>query len=556
VRKSSEKASFGGCLKNGKSDGSKGWRRIWQKLWFPIMGLGAFLWFLIRVIPKPSRASYPCQRAAFPLATSFIIWLTGMFSGALFFGRLKRKFLKIPYLIVALSIVAIVVATGWSFHWFPGKVAAAPVRLAPSTVAIVQSTQARAGNIQYDEIKSLVKQACDLAGGLETVVQNGDVVVIKPNLVTYNSNGRNLAPEVNGTTTDWRVTKAVVELVRRINPDGKIYVMEGASVPTQRAFDVLKYSLANFPGADLVVTLDQDCGSWQDTNSDGIVKVGLPNGRYKKEYYLNRKIKEADVFISLSCLKTHWSCGISGSVKNIGMGAAPPNIYGYSATNPWRNNMVNHNTDDLDQELSDFYECRPAEFTIIDGLQGLQNGPISANTSDRMNMRLILAGKDAVAVDTICGLVMNWDPESINYLKYLNSDSFGNLDTACINVVGKKVDQVRKNFAGRGRGTKVTDKTAPTLTVNSAAAQGNTLRLSLAVGPDCVKAEIYLDGELQLPALTSNFSNIVIDTNGLSSGSHSVSVNAYDRFLNRTEKTVTVYGQGGGPSSPPDSSGN
>jgi uncharacterized protein (DUF362 family) len=48
-----------------------------QKIVFIITGLAAFIWFLIRVIPKPSRATYPCQRAAFPMATAFIIWLTG-----------------------------------------------------------------------------------------------------------------------------------------------------------------------------------------------------------------------------------------------------------------------------------------------------------------------------------------------------------------------------------------------------------------------------------------------------------------------------------------------
>jgi hypothetical protein len=40
-------------------------------------GFIALLWFLIRVIPKPSRAAYPCQQAAFPIASAFILWLTG-----------------------------------------------------------------------------------------------------------------------------------------------------------------------------------------------------------------------------------------------------------------------------------------------------------------------------------------------------------------------------------------------------------------------------------------------------------------------------------------------
>ncbi len=43
-------------------------KRHWFAWVFPIGGLLALIWFLIRVIPKPSRATYPCQRVAFPLA--------------------------------------------------------------------------------------------------------------------------------------------------------------------------------------------------------------------------------------------------------------------------------------------------------------------------------------------------------------------------------------------------------------------------------------------------------------------------------------------------------
>ena len=55
----------------------QGRSRFW--LWVsPVVGLFALVWFLVRVIPKPSRAAYPCQRAAFPLAASFVIWVTGL----------------------------------------------------------------------------------------------------------------------------------------------------------------------------------------------------------------------------------------------------------------------------------------------------------------------------------------------------------------------------------------------------------------------------------------------------------------------------------------------
>ena len=45
-----------------------------------LAGLAALIWFLVRVIPKPSRAAYPCQRAAAPLASGFVGWAIGLVS--------------------------------------------------------------------------------------------------------------------------------------------------------------------------------------------------------------------------------------------------------------------------------------------------------------------------------------------------------------------------------------------------------------------------------------------------------------------------------------------
>ncbi len=51
---------------------------FWLLLALKASGALALIWFLVRVIPKPSRANYPCQRAAFPLASSFVLWLCGL----------------------------------------------------------------------------------------------------------------------------------------------------------------------------------------------------------------------------------------------------------------------------------------------------------------------------------------------------------------------------------------------------------------------------------------------------------------------------------------------
>ena len=57
---------------------------------FPIFGVTALLWVLLRVLPKPSRAAYPCMKVAAPLASTFIVWLVG-FSGSFFLFRRARE---------------------------------------------------------------------------------------------------------------------------------------------------------------------------------------------------------------------------------------------------------------------------------------------------------------------------------------------------------------------------------------------------------------------------------------------------------------------------------
>jgi len=76
----------------------------WLRWLFPITGLLALIWFLIRVIPKPSRATYPCQRVAFPLASGFIVWLLGLASSAAAYRKAKRSFVQARYVLAAICI--------------------------------------------------------------------------------------------------------------------------------------------------------------------------------------------------------------------------------------------------------------------------------------------------------------------------------------------------------------------------------------------------------------------------------------------------------------------
>ena len=96
-------------------------KRYWLLLAWPIIGLFSLIWFLLRVIPKPSRAAYPCQRIAMPLASSFVVWLVGLASSAVALHK-ARGFLRRSRLGPACICVAVAVLAGViSFSDMPGN---------------------------------------------------------------------------------------------------------------------------------------------------------------------------------------------------------------------------------------------------------------------------------------------------------------------------------------------------------------------------------------------------------------------------------------------------
>jgi len=99
------------CPKQGKSQSANGKYR-WVKWIFPLAGLVSLIWFLIRVIPKPSRALYPCQRVAFPLASGFVALLLGFGASALAFKKAKLNFARRRY-IVGLACAVLSVTAVW-----------------------------------------------------------------------------------------------------------------------------------------------------------------------------------------------------------------------------------------------------------------------------------------------------------------------------------------------------------------------------------------------------------------------------------------------------------
>jgi hypothetical protein len=267
---------------------------------------------------------------------------------------------------------------------------------------------------------------------------------------------------------------------------------------------------------------------------------------------------EADALISIPVVKNHWNAVVTGAIKNISIGAAPPRIYGNSGVDIGRNSMVNHASNNLHDWIVDYFSCLPADFVVMDGLQGLQNGPLpSVNNSvglaqHQKNLRSILASKDALAIDTVSANITGWDYTSVPYLMKLNAigQAGGKPNGRVIQLRGnpkdiivlgnKTVDDVRDSYAGNmgagNTGSRISqeNQVKPTVTINSASFSGSTLNLALSLsnGPhdNVVKIDVYIDGVYR-ESFNTGMDNVSFEVPNLAGGSRSIEVRAYTKFM-------------------------
>jgi hypothetical protein len=92
--------------------------RTWRPPVAAFVGLAALVWFCLRVIPRPSRVRYPCQRAALPIASAFLAWLLGALGLARSLRAARRRLAAASPLVTlgaaCGTLVAVAAAVGFA----------------------------------------------------------------------------------------------------------------------------------------------------------------------------------------------------------------------------------------------------------------------------------------------------------------------------------------------------------------------------------------------------------------------------------------------------------
>lgn len=166
-----------------------------------------------------------------------------------------------------------------------------------------------------------------------------------------------------------------------------------------------------------------------DLDSDPEVWVPV-NGHVFKGLRLPRALVEADLLVNIPKAKTHFLTGVTVGIKN---------LFGCIR---YEDRKKYHREIDLASVLTDLLKALPPGLTVVDAVQAMEGFGPHAGTA--VEMGLVIAGTDAVAVDTVGTYLMGVEPRSLAILQVAEKLGLGNIDTAVIRVVGEELDEVRR----------------------------------------------------------------------------------------------------------------
>lgn len=266
-----------------------------------------------------------------------------------------------------------------------------------------------------DAIREHVRDACDLIGGLESLIMPGDTVLLKPNLVQP-------YPYETGATTNPHLVEALVGLCREKGAR-RVVIGDGSCVgaDTRKAFENCGLvDAAERTGAELV-----------DFTKSEFQYVVNPLAKKMKRIRIPKDFIESDVVINLPVMKTHDALEVSLGLKN---------MKGLLQTS----DKKRFHKWGLAQSIVDLNQIARPDLTIIDGTVGMEGaGPTSG---EPVNLGLLLASKDVVAVDVVALEIMGYSLDEVPYIRMAGEAGLGCAALDEIEVEGLSIGEVRHPF--------------------------------------------------------------------------------------------------------------
>jgi len=270
-----------------------------------------------------------------------------------------------------------------------------------SRVAIVKGT---------NPVETTVEALETVETDVDSVLSGRKPILIKPNYL----NSRHPS---TGITTDSRVIEGVVKFLktRRIED---IVIGEGSGfADTLQAFKVA--------GVDTVA--ERWSVKLVDLNKDEFVEVNPPNPLALKKVKVAKTALESTI-ISVPKLKPHRIATVTLSLKNM-MGAL-------ASKGSMHRGSLSENIADLASIL------RPS-VAVVDGIIAGEGHESSGNP---VEMNLVIAGTDPVAVDSVGAAVICIQPKEVKHLVLAEKKGLGTCNLENITILGEPIEKVQRKF--------------------------------------------------------------------------------------------------------------
>jgi len=259
-----------------------------------------------------------------------------------------------------------------------------------------------------------VRRAVEMAGGLAKRIRPGMRVMIKPNLVAPPPSAE------SGACTNPLVCQAVADVVRDLGATPIIAESSARGADTEAAYRIMGYDALRGLGYDVV-----------DLKKDTVVQVKVTNGRVLTEIATFELATQVDAIISVPVMKTHDQGQVTLALKN---------LKGLVTDGDKRRIHL----EGMFEGATDLVAHFKPVFAVVDAVIGQEGmGPLLGMP---VEMGLILAGADLVAVDAIAGRVMGFAPDEVPITRAAAERGLGTLDESEIEVVGEHVADVQRRF--------------------------------------------------------------------------------------------------------------
>jgi uncharacterized protein (DUF362 family) len=225
---------------------------------------------------------------------------------------------------------------------------------------------------------------------------------------------------------------------------GPVVVAEVSGMPAKRATDELGWGKIFAAHKPLNITFEVP----NEQENKYELLYGMDYDMHLIPIRMAARILDRDAFvISSGVMKTHNMVVATMSIKNMVLGAAltpPPGVKRPWSESDKRKFHVGIRAGNYNIYLGAKMMVRNWGVGIVDGYEGMEgNGPVSGTP---VPSRIALASTDFLAVDRVGLECMGIDASWPGYLNYAYQGGVGQYDLAKIDVIGAKIDDVKKKY--------------------------------------------------------------------------------------------------------------